>query len=105
MRKIKMRTLSCGPGGNLNPGETAEVSDEDAQALVAGGFAEELSEPVVADKPKATKTKEPKKPEPEAEAAIEEPAELAILNTEPEKAEPPKKPRTRKSRAKKGKEK
>lgn len=58
--KIKMLTLQAGPAGVRKPGVTYNVSDEEAKALIAGGYAEAV-----------------KKPQAEAESPVIEKAERA----------------------------
>lgn len=41
--KIRMRTVAAGPAGTLQPGQEYEVPKEFGEALVAGGYAEELA--------------------------------------------------------------
>lgn len=41
--QIQMKTLLAGPAGVWQPGEIVTVSVETGKALVAGGFAEEIS--------------------------------------------------------------
>ncbi len=40
MTKVIMKTLAAGPGGVVSPGESATVSDDHAEDLVRGGFAQ-----------------------------------------------------------------
>lgn len=37
--RIKMLSIDCGPGGNRQPGDIVEVSDEEGQALIDGRYA------------------------------------------------------------------
>lgn len=62
--EIRMKTLMAGPSGTRHPGETATVSADEAEMLIAGGYAE----PVDAEKVDE-KTAE------EAAAESDEPAE------------------------------
>jgi hypothetical protein len=41
--QIRMRTLSAGPSGTRHPGEIVDVSEAEAAALVAGGYAEPVA--------------------------------------------------------------
>jgi len=43
--KIRLKTLMAGPDGVFPPGSVIEVSPEEAQALIAGGYAERLERP------------------------------------------------------------
>jgi len=45
MRTVKMLRLEAGPKGTFDVGEVREVSNVQADALVAGGYAEFLREP------------------------------------------------------------
>lgn len=38
--RVKMKTMMCGPAGNFNIGQVADLEDEQATALVEGGYAE-----------------------------------------------------------------
>lgn len=44
--EIRMKTLMAGPNGSRHPGEKCTVSAEEAEMLIAGGYAE----PVDAEK-------------------------------------------------------
>ena len=54
--KVKLKTLMAGPGGCFQPGETIDVKEAEARALVSGGFAE-----AVGKWPKKEPPKEPDK--------------------------------------------
>ena len=41
--RVRLRNLAAGPGGIMPAGSVAEVSEEAGQALVAGGFADEVA--------------------------------------------------------------
>lgn len=41
--KIKMKTLASGPDGVLSKGEIVDLPKEQAEALIAGGFAQSAS--------------------------------------------------------------
>lgn len=56
--EIRMKTLMAGPSGTRHPGETATVSADEAEILVAGGYAE----PVDAEKTAEEATAEPGEP-------------------------------------------
>lgn len=46
MRDIKYKTVSCGPTGSFQPGDLRHgVSDDEARALVNGGYAEYIGQP------------------------------------------------------------
>lgn len=45
--RVKMKSTMCGPGGNFNAGQIAEFDDEQAQALIDGGYAEVIDRPRV----------------------------------------------------------
>lgn len=40
--EIRMKTLMAGPSGTRHPGEKATVSAEEAEMLIAGGYAESV---------------------------------------------------------------
>jgi len=40
--KVQMKTLLAGPSGTAHPGQVVDVSEATGQALVQGGFAEEI---------------------------------------------------------------
>lgn len=42
--KVKMKSIKAGPSGNAMPGETIDISAEEAKALTDGGFADEVVE-------------------------------------------------------------
>ena len=44
MREIKQITLSAGPEGIIHPGHTRTLPKHEAASLVAGGFAEYMTE-------------------------------------------------------------
>lgn len=62
--KIKMLTLSAGPGGVLTPGSITEMPTAQAQNMIAGGYAVEVE----------VKKAAPVKPEAEIETAEAVPA-------------------------------
>ena len=39
MKKIIMKTLAAGPSGSLIPGQVVSLPDEEAEALLRGGYA------------------------------------------------------------------
>lgn len=41
--RVKMKSIYAGPGGNYQPGDLAEFPAKEAKALVAGGYAEDVS--------------------------------------------------------------
>jgi hypothetical protein len=44
MADIKYKTISCGPAGSFQPGDVRfDVSDEEASALVRGGYADDVT--------------------------------------------------------------
>lgn len=43
--KVRLKTLMAGPEGVFPPESVVEVSREEAEALIAGGFAEVLQQP------------------------------------------------------------
>lgn len=45
---VKMRTLSAGPSATLHPGQIYDRPEAEAKALVAGGYAEDMTPPVKA---------------------------------------------------------
>lgn len=73
MMKILLKNIIAGPSGTYSPG-VADVPDDFARQLVAGGYAEllPLDEPVPSPAP------EPE-PEPIIESAAIEPEETAML--------------------------
>lgn len=62
--EIRMKTLMAGPNGSRHPGEKCTVSAEEAEMLIAGGYAE----PAEAEKVDET-------PAEETTAEADEPAE------------------------------
>ncbi len=72
MRRVKYRTVSAGPDGVRQPGQVAVVSDEEAAALEAGGFAgvlegrEEEPETATTEPPEraARRTRRARRPSP-----------------------------------------
>ena len=60
--KVRLLTLMAGPDGVVHPGALIEVSAEEAQAFIAGGFAEQVEQ---SGKPEATE------PAPVETAAVE----------------------------------
>ncbi len=44
--KIRMKALMCGPSGTAAPGDVIDRPQQEAEALVKGGFAEPVPEPV-----------------------------------------------------------
>jgi len=66
MKRVRMRTLGAGPEGVTPAGMVIRVSDELAERLVAGGWAE-----IVGD---ATEPKAAPEPQPEPEPEEEQPA-------------------------------
>lgn len=49
--EIRMKTLMAGPSGTRHPGEKATVSAEEAEMLIAGGYAESVDGEKASDKP------------------------------------------------------
>lgn len=66
MPSVKMRTKSQGPAGTRIAGHTYQVSAEEGEALVRGGFASWVEAP-------------PQEPAPERETASVRPAERAMV--------------------------
>lgn len=54
--RVKYLTLDAGPDGTNQVGSTRDVSDEEAAALVDGGYAEYVGEPPVKGKKKKVET-------------------------------------------------
>jgi hypothetical protein len=53
---VKLKTMMCGPGGNFGIGQIADFCDDQAHALIDGGYAEAVDVPRVvaaATKPEA----------------------------------------------------
>ena len=42
--RVRLKTLMAGPEGVFLPGSVIEVSPEEANALIAGGFAEQVEQ-------------------------------------------------------------
>lgn len=61
--KIRHITLSAGPGGVFRPGDIRDVSEDEARALITGGYAEALEMPEKPAKSAAPKTPRKKKTE------------------------------------------
>lgn len=53
MRKVRINSLMAGPDGCFRPGAEITVSEEKAEALVTGGYAEYLDQPEKAPKQKS----------------------------------------------------
>ncbi|MHB9010370.1 MAG: hypothetical protein ACYC3E_00040 [Carboxydocellales bacterium] len=49
MKRVRMKTLSCGPNGTLEPGQEVPMSDEEAKATVEGGYGEYVEETATAE--------------------------------------------------------
>lgn len=56
--RVKMKTIMCGPAGNFSIGEVADFDAMRAAALISGGYAEAIDQPVTA-MPKTTDVKIP----------------------------------------------
>lgn len=74
--RVLMKSILCGNVAGVHttfsPGDVADVPDDEARALVAGGYAES-AEPASETKPKAeTKAKAETKPKPEGKPAAKE---------------------------------
>ncbi len=54
--RVKYLTLDAGPDGCNSPGSTRDVSDEEATALVEGGYAEYVGEPPKVSRKKKVET-------------------------------------------------
>ena len=52
--EIRMKTLMAGPNGSRHPGEKCTVSAEEAEMLIAGGYAEPAEAEKVADEAEET---------------------------------------------------
>ena len=37
--KIRLKTIMAGPGGSAGPGDVVDVPDDEASALIEGGYA------------------------------------------------------------------
>jgi hypothetical protein len=72
--KIKMNTLAAGPAGTFPAGSVVDFPDDEARALITGGYAKAVEEPVkapamqviesaVAPKPETAVMPEPAKPQ------------------------------------------
>jgi hypothetical protein len=46
--RVKLRTIMAGPSGTFQPGQIADLHDDQAHALVAGGYADLVDDPVKA---------------------------------------------------------
>ena len=55
MVQLRMRTTMAGPERTVRAGKVAEFSDEEAERLVAGGFAEYVGAPPVRKAPASGK--------------------------------------------------
>ena len=69
--RIVLRTRYAGPRGTAGPGSPMDLPDDEAKALIDGGYA------VPADKPKPKAEEEPKRKAAERETASEEQPETA----------------------------
>ena len=59
--KVKMKSLSIGPGGRRLPGEIYEVEDKEAREMIDKGYAEEVVDEV---KEEVTAPDDNEKPQP-----------------------------------------
>lgn len=48
--KIRLKTIMAGPGGAAGPGDVVDVPDDEASALIEGGYATAVDEPAPAGK-------------------------------------------------------
>lgn len=64
---VKMKTLSAGPNGPVQPGQQVDVPPKEAKELIAGGYAEAVGG--AADKPAAVKKAADEKPAADVPAA------------------------------------
>ncbi|MFM2345357.1 MAG: hypothetical protein RL654_110 [Pseudomonadota bacterium] len=48
--KIRLKTIMAGPGGSAGPGDVVDVPDDEAAALIEGGYASAVDEPTPAGK-------------------------------------------------------
>ena len=48
--KIRLKTIMAGPGGSAGPGDVVDVPDDEASALIEGGYATAVDEPTPAPK-------------------------------------------------------
>jgi len=74
--RLTMKTLSAGPAGTIQPGQTVDVPDEEGRALVRGGYAVESATVSPPGLPASSKAGRPaSEPQKEIEtAAVEAPA-------------------------------
>ena len=84
-KKIRMKTLAAGAAGVLLPEKVYSLPDEQAEALIAGGYAvpagkeEPVQLPQTAPEPEPKASPAPKKPKaPKRETATKKPAEKAV---------------------------
>ena len=58
MKKIVMKTLVAGPEGSYSPGQVVSLPDEQAEELVAGGYAQYVKPGIAKEAKKETATAE-----------------------------------------------
>lgn len=73
--RVLMKTIYAGPNGQAGPGESIELTEAEAAALVAGGYAEAVADsaPVV-EQPAAVEV-----------AAVEQPEKAVVRRNRPRK--------------------
>lgn len=77
--RILMKTLLAGPGGVCQPGEIHDVGGKEAQALIAGGYAEQVIDQASAEH-RGGRTRKDKAPDrTQFDAAAQLAAEIAEL--------------------------
>lgn len=54
--RIKMKSTAAGPNGSKREGEIYDVADAEGQALIDGGYAEQVAEPVAEVAPEPAPT-------------------------------------------------
>ena len=77
---VRMRTTYAGNRGTCTPGNTIDVPDDEARALIEGRYAEAVDTPVWS---------RPVKIEAEIEAAVVEPPEHAAVRATRPRGRPP----------------